>query len=122
MEANKAYRRWQRLMILGGRSGCHQKPERSFFIGGYQFPVCARCTGVLLGYLAAIPAFLMTGLHLLLSLAGCLVLFLDWLLQQKGIRESNNVRRLVTGCLGGFGIMSLQLHIITRFLSLFRRK
>jgi uncharacterized membrane protein len=25
---------------------CHQIPERSFFWGAYQFPVCARCTGL----------------------------------------------------------------------------
>ena len=24
---------------------CHRKPERSFFLKGHQFPVCARCTG-----------------------------------------------------------------------------
>jgi uncharacterized membrane protein len=25
---------------------CHQIPERSFFLDGHQFPVCARCTGL----------------------------------------------------------------------------
>ena len=25
---------------------CHQRPERSFFWGAHQFPVCARCTGL----------------------------------------------------------------------------
>ena len=25
---------------------CHQRPERSFFWAGQQFPVCARCTGL----------------------------------------------------------------------------
>ena len=25
---------------------CHQLPERSFFVGDYQFPVCARCAGL----------------------------------------------------------------------------
>lgn len=118
---NKAYRRWHRLMVLGAGTGCHQKPERSFFIRGWQLPVCARCTGVILGYLAAIPAFLLTGLHLMLSLAGCLILFVDWFLQQKSIKESINYRRVVTGCWGGFGIMSLQLYIITRILSLLKK-
>ena len=27
---------------------CHQRPERSFFLNGHQFPVCARCTGLYL--------------------------------------------------------------------------
>ena len=28
---------------------CHQRPERSFYIGGHQLPVCARCTGLYAG-------------------------------------------------------------------------
>lgn len=27
---------------------CHQRPDRSFFWGSHQFPVCARCTGIYL--------------------------------------------------------------------------
>jgi uncharacterized membrane protein len=27
---------------------CHQRPDRSFFWGEQQFPVCARCTGLYL--------------------------------------------------------------------------
>ncbi len=84
-------------------------------------PVCARCTGVILGFLFAIPAFLLTGAKLLLSLIGALALFGDWLLQQTGLRESNNDRRVVTGFLGGFGIMTLQLYIITRILTRLRK-
>ena len=36
--------------------GCHQRPERSFFVKGYQMPVCARCEGELIGILAALIA------------------------------------------------------------------
>lgn len=118
---NKSYRRWHRLMMLGAGTGCHQKPERSLYIHGWQLPVCARCTGVIFGYLIALPAFLLTGLHLILSLVGCLIMFVDWFLQQKGFKESHNDRRVVTGVLGGFGIMSLQLYIITRILSVLKR-
>ena len=32
---------------------CHQIPERSFFIGGHQFAVCARCTGIYAGFALA---------------------------------------------------------------------
>jgi uncharacterized membrane protein len=29
---------------------CHQLPERSFFLAGHQLAVCARCTGLYLGF------------------------------------------------------------------------
>jgi uncharacterized membrane protein len=32
---------------------CHQIPERSFFIAGHKFAVCARCTGLYAGFTVA---------------------------------------------------------------------
>lgn len=37
--------------------GCHCLPERSFFIKGKQFPICSRCTGILVGIFLAICTF-----------------------------------------------------------------
>jgi uncharacterized membrane protein len=34
------------LVFTVGGVICHQRPERSFFLDGHQFPVCARCTGL----------------------------------------------------------------------------
>ena len=42
------------LEEIGEASGCHRMPERSFFFKGYQFPVCARCTGVAIGQFIAL--------------------------------------------------------------------
>jgi len=39
---------------------CHQKPERSFFIFGFQFFLCARCTGI---YLFLIIFFFVNIVH-----------------------------------------------------------
>src|SRR5436190_17610406 len=36
------------LVYAFGSLICHQRPERSFFWGVHQFPVCARCTGIYL--------------------------------------------------------------------------
>lgn len=44
---------YERLMQIGRSSGCHQLPERSFFYNGKQFPVCARCTGAIVGQIIA---------------------------------------------------------------------
>ena len=44
-------------MEFGKKMGCHQIPERSFFFKGYQFPVCGRCTGVIIGEIVTIILF-----------------------------------------------------------------
>lgn len=108
---DKTYRCWKKWMKFGSKTGCHQRADRSFFIKGYQMPVCARCFGVALGYLAAIPGFFLFGLSKLISIAGAGALFTDWFLQAAGFKESTNRRRLITGILGGYGIMSFQLLI-----------
>jgi uncharacterized membrane protein len=36
------------MLFAIGSLICHQRPERSFFWGPHQFPVCARCTGLYL--------------------------------------------------------------------------
>ena len=90
--------------------GCHRRPDRSFFWRGRQFPVCARCTGVYIGETIALVQFLIVHrVFLLLSLLFCAVMFLDWLIQYMEIRESTNRRRLMTGLLGGYGVMSLEI-------------
>lgn len=50
---------WLKLMKMGARLGCHQRPDRSFFYKGYQFPVCARCTGLFVGYFVGIAIFML---------------------------------------------------------------
>lgn len=108
---------WEKLMILGAKMGCHQRPDRSFFAcGKYQFPVCARCTGVILGYVAAICTVGIS-IPIIVCLTFCGLMFIDWLIQFLGIRSSTNVRRLITGIMGGFGLLRLELMILFRLLS-----
>ena len=97
---------WLKLMAIGCHSGCHQMPERSFSINGYQFPVCARCTGVLIGYISALISCFLVRPNVFIAIPCCLVMLTDWLLQYLKIKASTNPRRLVTGIIGGFGVMS----------------
>lgn len=96
-------------MRLGCKAGCHQRADRSFSIKGYQFPVCARCTGVLIGYVLAIPCYISLGTSIVLCVMLAGTMFVDWLLQYKKVLESTNVRRLITGICGGYGVLSAQL-------------
>ena len=62
---------YQILMKIGSLTGYHQLPERSIFIKGHQLPPCARCTGIIIGEIAAIPLwfFILSALYPPLSLA-----------------------------------------------------
>ena len=102
---------WQCLMDWGGKMGCHQMPERSFFYRDYQFPICARCTGVLPSTFAAAILFFYYRISITTSISLSAVMLLDWLLQFWHIRESTNVRRLITGFIGGFGVCTLHMYV-----------
>lgn len=85
---------------------CHQMPERSFFIQKYQFPLCARCTGIAIGY---IVAFLVAPFHTFkISIAALMIpLIIDGTVQYFTPYESNNTKRVISGFLYGFSFMSI---------------
>lgn len=108
-------KQWIKLMEMGNALGCHQMPERSFFIKGYQFPVCARCTGVILSAIIATIIFFKKKLPIGLCIAMSSVMLFDWGIQYLEIKESTNSRRLITGLIGGFGYSTLHL-LFYRFI------
>jgi len=97
----------QKLMSAGKLSGCHQMQERSFSIHDRKFPLCSRCTGVLIGNLTAYALFLIYAPSMQVCLAGCAIMFIDWLVQRLGVWQSTNPRRLVTGIIGGYSLTTL---------------
>ena len=97
---------------------CHRIPERSFFIKGHQFPVCARCTGFYTG----LAVFLIWNCFfklnydintLIISMALMIPAAIDGATQYFGSRESNNALRFITGFIGGIGLI-IFLKIIIR--------
>ncbi|WP_102979301.1 DUF2085 domain-containing protein [Chryseobacterium scophthalmum] len=92
---------------------CHRLPERSFYFKGKQFPVCARCTGIHLGYLS-LPFFLIgvLSLNFWITILMILPTYLDGVTQAYCNRESNNYIRFTTGIIAGIGEMSLISKIV----------
>ncbi|MCC2174550.1 DUF2085 domain-containing protein [Oscillospiraceae bacterium CLA-AA-H269] len=101
-------------MSFGKHAGCHQRPDRSFFINGHQFPVCARCTGVLIGQCSALILYRILSLPAVILVSFCAVMFLDWLLQYLDILESTNWRRLITGTFCGYALCTFFLRLLVR--------
>ena len=77
--------------------GCHCRSDRSFHYKGRKFPICARCTGELLGILGSVIIFWLWRPNIIL----------DGFIQALTKYESTNVRRLFTGILFGIGLASL---------------
>ncbi|MCF7932084.1 MAG: DUF2085 domain-containing protein [Acholeplasmataceae bacterium] len=82
--------------------------SRSFHVRGMQCPLCARCTGLLIGevilaplYIILLPQIWWVSLLLILPLA------VDGIGQYLGFWLSDNIRRLLTGLLGGIGLIAL---------------
>ena len=109
-------------MRLGAMTGCHQMNERSFSCKGYQFPLCARCTGLLLGQFAGLllVAFFVWDIKLLFGLAAIstLLMGIDGIGQLKNLWRSTNLRRVFTGVLCGCFVTMFNIKLILALVEL----
>ena len=87
---------------------CHQDPARSLVIAGALLPVCARCTGIYLGFLAGWSLRLFRRgpardrrLPTALLLAGIAPLVIDGFANGAGLFNTPPAVRLLTGLLFG---------------------
>lgn len=98
--------------------GCHQLPERSFFFKGYQFPICARCTGIILGYIVAVLCIIF---KYIINMPACLLLIfpmvLDGSVQYFTKYYSTNLKRVITGGLAGFAFIQFLINLIHFIIS-----
>ena len=113
MKKSTKIKTWAFFMRLGNRCGCHQREDRSFKIKGWQFPICSRCTGILTGQILGIIIYL-CGLKIpfYIDFVFLAIMFLDWFIQYRKIKESTNLRRFITGNLAGIAQMSILIKII----------
>lgn len=102
---------------------CHRRPERSFFIKGHQFPVCARCTGFYTGLAFFLLYTFFSTIEydltlLIISIILLVPVSIDGFTQFFGLRESNNTLRFITGFIGGIGLIIFLKIVIKWFFSL----
>jgi uncharacterized membrane protein len=109
-----------RLIKETGYTVCHCRADRSFFIKGRQFPLCARCTGILAGNIT-MPFFLFDVFYLNIWWALALIVpaYIDGWSQLYFRRSSNNTLRFFTGLLMGIGLTALAADTGMFIVSLF---
>jgi uncharacterized membrane protein len=95
-------------LYKGFSAVCHQIPERSFYIAGYPFAVCARCTGLYVGFTGALLIYpLVVSLKRTYAparkwlLLAAIPLLVDVALNFFGIWENTHTSRFITGALLG---------------------
>jgi len=110
---------------------CHQLPARSFFAAGHQVPVCARDTGIYIGFVLSFAVIALidrgrrrSGLPSwpALSIAGLFVAVMAWdgVTSYAGLRPTDNAIRLITGLLAGWALPVVVYPLVTG--SLWRRQ
>ena len=85
---------------------CHRRSSRSFFVRNRQFHVCARCTGLIAGYIISPFLLPVSEYAFKVFMVSCTALILDGVTQLMKWRESNNSLRLITGLLTGSTALS----------------
>lgn len=98
--------------------GCHCLSDRSFYFRDKKFPICARCSGELLGFVLSIFLYKFYSLNILINILLILPLLIDGFFQLLTKYESTNIKRLITGILFGYGFFNLFLKSIFFTISL----
>lgn len=104
----------QAVLDAVGYGLCHQLPERSFFGGGLQAPVCARDAGIYIGFTIALAILSLIhrdrpsrpptmAVSVVLAL-GVVAMGIDGVTSYAGMRVTTNELRLLTGLMTGFAL------------------
>ena len=98
---------------------CHGIEARCFHLAGVPMPICARCTGIYIGFLigialvASVRKLQQVRLSSWMVIALVAPLALDGLTQAFGLRESFNELRLFTGIVAGTAAMAWMLNRVS---------
>jgi uncharacterized membrane protein len=101
---------------------CHQIPERSFYLEGHPLGVCARCTGIYVGFAAGVLSYpFVRSLRTadspsrLWLLPACVPIAVDFALGFFHIWENTHSSRFATGAIFG---AACALYVVPGFLEL----
>jgi len=103
-----------------GHLVCHQIPERTLWIGGRYLPVCARDTGVYLGFYIGYLLLPMRRKeacgppNLWITLFMIAPMIVDAATQWIGLRTSTNELRLLTGLLFGAALVPFLVYLLAQ--------
>ena len=100
--------------LVFGNKVCHQLDERSFHIGIRKLPLCARCTGIYIGFVLSLISIWFYTLPLPLSILFIIAMVLDGYIQLVTHYTSTNFRRLLTGLLFGWSLLSLVVGFVNQ--------
>lgn len=87
--------------------GCHCRPDRSFYFKNKKFPICARCTGELIGMISSPFLFYFFHPSILINLLLMFPMILDGFIQLLTKYESNNIKRFFSGILFGYSLFNI---------------
>jgi uncharacterized membrane protein len=91
---------------------CHRKPERSFKFFGHQSLLCARCSGLFVGFFMFLGLSLFNfSAPLIPALLMMCPMLIDGFTQLFGLRESNNPLRFMSGTLFTIGCLYLMVKL-----------
>lgn len=111
------------LLETIGYAVCHQIEERCLVFGEQVMPLCARCTGVYLGFIVSVIALILLAgekkrgvklpatPYLVILLAFMLIMAFDVFAQSRGLYLRNNQLSLFTGLLMGLSLANLILPV-----------
>ena len=105
--------------IIGKVPLCNRNKNSALAIGNFVFPLCWRCTCMLLFYILGMICLNLTHLRkkiislMIICITFILPLIIDGSLQYFFDIESNNLRRILTGSLFGIGVSILTTKLIS---------
>ncbi len=106
--------KWKRWKYFGKCPLCNFREDTSFHIGKFCFPLCYRCTAIIIGALCGnyiLQEHFISWKICLIGLILIIPCFVDGILQYHFYIQSTNKRRIITGMLAGLGLAFLHKYI-----------